>query len=127
MTGWTWLDPAISLAVSAVIVFGTWSLLRQSLDLALDAVPPAIDPVQVEGFLASLPGVKEIHDLHIWGMSTTETALTVHLVRPGLPINDALLRQTAQDLKTRFGIGHATFQVENGDGEACYLAPGHVV
>ena len=82
-TGWLWLDPLTSLAIAAVILVGTWGLLRDSVDLALDAVPRGIDPAEVAGFLASQPGVSEVHDLHIWAMSTTETALTVHLVRPG--------------------------------------------
>jgi cobalt-zinc-cadmium efflux system protein len=128
LTGWQWLDPAISLVVSLVIVIGTWSLLRESVNLALDAVPQNIDRAAVERYLGALPGVTEIHDLHIWGMSTTETALTVHLVRPGSGIDDALLRRVAQELKKRFGICHATFQLESGDGaEFCEFAPEHVV
>jgi len=127
LTGWLWLDPVVSLAVSVTIVVGTWSLLRDSLNLALDAVPPGIDPEAVLRHLAALPGVSEVHDLHIWGMSTTETALTAHLVRPNLSVDDAFLRHAALDLKERFGIGHATFQVERGDGEECHLAPNGVV
>ena len=128
MTGWLWLDPVVSLAVSAAIIVGTWSLLRDSLNLALDAVPPGIDPEAVAHHLAALPGVAEVHDLHIWGMSTTETALTAHLVRPtSLSVDDAFLCHAAQDLKDRFGIGHATFQVERGDGEECRLAQDGVV
>jgi cobalt-zinc-cadmium efflux system protein len=126
-TGWQWLDPAVSLAVSAIIVAGTWSLLRDSLDLALDAVPPGIDPEAVEHHLATLAGVVQVHDLHIWGMSTTETALTAHLVRSDPSVDDAFLRLAAQDMKDRFGIGHATFQIEVGDGEECVLAPNGVV
>jgi cobalt-zinc-cadmium efflux system protein len=127
VTGWDWLDPVVSLAISAAIVAGTWSLLRESLNLALDAVPPGIDAESVERHLAALPGVAEVHDLHIWGMSTTETALTVHLVRPGLAIDDVFLRQVSQGLKDLFRIGHATIQVENGDGQECHLAPRGVV
>ena len=121
-TGWLWLDPLVSLLLSGVIVVGTWSVLRHSLDLALDAVPPGIDRIEVEVFLRALPGVVDLHDLHIWGMSTTETALTAHLVRPGAPQDDAMLRQAAADLRRRFGIGHATFQVEQDTDGRCALA-----
>jgi len=127
-TGWLWLDPAISLVISAVIVAGTWSLLRDSVNLALDAVPPGIDQKKVETFLRGLPGVAEVHDLHIWGMSTTETALTAHLVRPGAPIDGDLLRHAAEELREHFGISHATFQVEDGQGaHPCSLQPVEVV
>ena len=127
-TGWLWLDPAISLAISAVIVVGTWSLLRHSLDLSLDAVPPGIDQHQVAAFLRELPGVSEVHDLHIWGMSTTETALTAHLVRPDASIDDDLLNHACDQLRKRFRIGHATFQVEDGRGaHPCVLQPDEVV
>ncbi|HEV2675253.1 MAG TPA: cation diffusion facilitator family transporter [Aliidongia sp.] len=127
LTGWLWLDPVVSLAISATILFGTWSLLKESLDLALDAVPVGIDPAAVAAYLKELPGVSEIHDLHIWAMSTTETALTAHLVRPGGGLDDALLDRAAETLQQRFGIAHATFQVEEGDGAECRLAPPSVV
>jgi len=128
LTGWLWLDPAISLAISAVIVWGTWSLLRESLDLALHAVPAAVDEAAVSAYLSALPGVSEVHDLHIWGMSTTETALTAHLVRPGGDLDDGLLRTACADLRARFAIGHATLQIEAGDGaHPCELAPREVV
>ncbi|MDQ2734695.1 MAG: cation diffusion facilitator family transporter [Pseudomonadota bacterium] len=127
-TGWLWLDPAISLMISAVIVVGTWSLLRDSVSLSLDAVPPGLDKDEVEAFLRGLPGVTEIHDLHIWGMSTTETALTAHLVRPAAAVDDDLLRHACDELKKRFKIGHATFQVEDGRGaHPCVLKPDEVV
>ncbi len=127
-TGWLWLDPAISLVISAVIVAGTWGLLRDSVNLALDAVPPGVDQERVSAFLRDLPGVAEVHDLHIWGMSTTETALTAHLVRPGAQLDDELLHHAAEELKEHFGIGHATFQVENGQGaHPCNLRPDEVV
>jgi cobalt-zinc-cadmium efflux system protein len=124
-TGWLWLDPAISLVIGAVILVGTWGLLRDSVDLALDAVPRGIDPAAVEDFLAAQPGVCEVHDLHIWGMSTTETALTVHLVRPGAAPDDGFLAQLRRDLHERFAIDHATVQLEAG--EPCPQAPAHVV
>ncbi|MFI4974889.1 MAG: cation diffusion facilitator family transporter [Caulobacterales bacterium] len=116
-----WLDPAISLVISAVIVWGTWSLMREALDLALAAVPTSVDREAVQRYLGGLPGVVEVHDLHIWGMSTTETALTAHLVRPGAAMDDALLSEACSALKSRFNIGHATLQVELGSAP-CDLA-----
>jgi cobalt-zinc-cadmium efflux system protein len=127
-TGWLWLDPAISLVVSIVIVIGTWGLLRDSMNLALDAVPPGVDQTKVAAFLQKLPGVAAVHDLHIWGMSTTETALTAHLVRPGAAIDDDMLHHAAEELQEHFGISHATFQVENGEGaHSCALQPDEIV
>jgi cobalt-zinc-cadmium efflux system protein len=127
-TGWLWLDPAISLAVAAVIIIGTWSLLRDSVNLAMDAVPEGIDRDAIEAYLGALPGVTEIHDLHIWGMSTTETALTVHLVRSSETIDDALIAQVSRELQERFRISHATFQFEGGHPSfPCRLASPHVV
>jgi cobalt-zinc-cadmium efflux system protein len=125
-TGWLWLDPAVSVAVAIVILVATWGLTRNALNLALDAVPAGIDPDAVTSYLAGLPGVIEVHDLHIWAMSTTETALTVHLVRPNAGLDDQLLADAAHELDHRFGIRHATLQVEAGIAE-CRLAPAHVV
>ena len=125
-TGWLWLDPAISLAIAAVILLGTWRLTRDALNLALDAVPAGIDRHAVEAYLAGLPGVTEVHDLHIWAMSTTETALTAHLVRPNAGLDDRLLADAAHELGHRFGIRHCTVQIEAGSAE-CPLAPAHVV
>lgn len=127
-TGWIWLDPAISLIIGIVIVVGTWRLLRESVNLALGAVPPGIDHEAVAAYLSSLPGITAVHDLHIWGMSTTETALTAHLVRPEGDVSDALLMRAAHELQLRFGIGHTTLQVETGiEAEVCWLAPEEVV
>ena len=127
-THWAWLDPAISLVIGAVIVWGTWSLLREALDLALDAVPAGVDQAGVLDYLGALPGVVEVHDLHIWGMSTTETALTAHLVRPGADVDDALLARTCAELKARFSIHHATLQIEGGNADhPCDLADHAVV
>ena len=126
LTGKAWLDPLISLLIVAVILHSTWNLLSDSLHLAVDAVPGNIDPTQVRNYLLSLPGVSSLHDLHIWGMSTTEAALTAHLVIPEAEADDKFLHQIAHDLHERFAIGHATIQVENGKIEAeCVLAPEH--
>lgn len=128
ITGWLWLDPAMSLAIALVITFGTWNLLSESINLALDAVPAGIDPVEVEAFLAGQPGVTEVHDLHIWAMSTTETALTVHLMRPGHAVDDLFIAQLAHDLQDRFDIAHPTVQIESGESEKiCRLAGADVV
>lgn len=128
LTNWVWLDPAISLVVSAVIVIGTWSLLKSAIGLALDAVPEGIDAMAVRTHLLSLPGVTGLHDLHIWGMSTTEAALTCHLIMPEGHPGDAVLNQISQQLELQFGIHHATIQIELADTEeACALTPEHVV
>jgi cobalt-zinc-cadmium efflux system protein len=127
ITHLAWIDPVASLAISAVIVVSSWSMTRESLDLALQAVPLGIDRSGVLDYLTGLPGVSEVHDLHIWGMSTTETALTAHLVRPGAGLDDALLRGVCEELRTRFSIHHATFQVEGGDETPCELAQDGVV
>ena len=121
-TGWLWLDPVVSLGIVLVIVLGTWSLLRDSLDLALDAAPRGIDPKAVGDWLAARPGVTEVHDLHIWAMSTTETAMTAHLVRPDNPDNDQFLHDLCGEMSKRFSIGHVTIQVERGGVATCHLA-----
>jgi cobalt-zinc-cadmium efflux system protein len=113
-TGWSWIDPATSLAVSAIIVAGTWRLLREALDLLLDAVPPHIDPVEVERYLAGLPGVTGVHDVHIWSMSTTEVALTAHLVVPA-PSAPTFVGEVVAEIGRRFRISHATIQLEPVD------------
>ena len=113
-TGWHWLDPVISLAIVAVIVFGTWGLLRDSVQLALSAVPPHIDIAAIEADLRNRPGVAEVHDLHIWGLSTTESALTVHLVMPeGYP-GDAFMNEIRKTLESRYTIHHSTLEIEQG-------------
>jgi cobalt-zinc-cadmium efflux system protein len=128
MTGWQWLDPAVSLAIGVVIVWGTWGLLRESINLSMDAVPAGIDPQAVESYLANLSGVTAVHDLHIWAMSTTEVALTVHLVMQEAPRNDLFLHDVSDGLREQFGIGHATTQIECGNcAHDCRQAPVHVV
>ncbi len=123
--GWGWLDPAVSLAIALLIFYVTWGLLRQSLHLLLDGVPTGLQLAEVRACLLAQPGVAEVHDLHVWAMSTSETALTAHLVLPdGHPGDDFYARVNAE-LHRRFGIGHATLQIEGGDGgAACHLA-GH--
>lgn len=126
LTGWHWVDPAVSLVVNLVIVVGTWSLLRDSALMSLGAVPAAIEPDVVRSYLAAQPGVERLHDLHIWPMSTTETAMTAHLVTPGGHPGDAFLIAVASGLRDRFGIGHATLQVEISEA-GCELALDGVV
>jgi cobalt-zinc-cadmium efflux system protein len=119
MTGWNWLDPAVSLVIAAVIVWGTWGLLRDTMRLALHGVPHRISTSKVKSRLAALPGVESVHDLHIWPMSTTETALTCHLVMPGGHPGDAFISATAQMLRDEFEIRHTTLQFEIGPGIPC--------
>ena len=121
-TGWYWLDPAVSLLIVLVIVAGTWRLLRESLQLSLNAVPKHINAPAVETWLRQRAGVAGVHDLHIWGMSTTESALTVHLVMPGGYPGDAFMDSVMRTLKERFSIQHSTLQVEQGTTDhACVL------
>lgn len=125
-TGWLWLDPAVSLAIVVVIVVGTWGLLQESLNLILDAVPVQIDVEVVESFLLGLPGVKAIHDLHVWPLSTTSVALTAHLVKPDMNTDDNFLRLVGATLRDKFKIDHTTIQLESGnDGIDCELANAH--
>ncbi|WP_294336170.1 cation diffusion facilitator family transporter [uncultured Sphingomonas sp.] len=120
-TGWVWIDPLVSLVIVAVILWSSWGLLRDSLGMALLAVPPGIDPAKVSAYLSGLPGVVRVHDLHIWPMSTTESALTAHLTMPGGHPGDAFLTDLQHRLDHDFGIGHATVQIEVGqDGCAVH-------
>lgn len=112
LTGAVWIDPLVSLIIVAVIAIGTWGLLRDSFDLAMDAVPAGIDPDEVRSYLAAQPGVTEVHDLHIWAMSTTATALTAHLVKPQAGDDDDFLHHIAHDLHEKFRIAHPTLQLE---------------
>jgi len=113
-TGFWWIDPLVSFAIAAIIAWATWGLAKDSLQMSLLAVPASIDVAEVRAHLAALEGVNAVHDLHIWPMSTTETALTAHLEMPGVPDSDAFLRDLADGLLARFGIGHATIQIERG-------------
>ncbi len=126
LTGYNWIDPVTSLAILAIIGVGSWSLLRDSLKLGLLAVPDQIDCTAVRGFLGQQQGVTAVHDLHIWPMSTTETALTAHLVMPGGHPGDEFLHHLAERLEHNFTIGHATIQVET-EGHDCVLHPEEVV
>jgi cobalt-zinc-cadmium efflux system protein len=109
--GWTWLDPVVSLLIAAVIVVGTWNLFKQSLHLLFDGVPEGVDLHAVQALLASLPGVERVHDLHVWAMGTSETALTAHLVMPKGHADDAFLKNATDQLHDRFEIEHVTIQV----------------
>ena len=121
-TGWHWIDPVASLLINAVIVWGTWGLLRDSLEMVLDLVPQNVDPMAVRKFLEQLPGVSAVHDLHIWPLSTTRTALTVHLEMPEGVGGDEFLHNVCERLHQDFAIEHSTIQVEK-NAEACALAP----
>jgi cobalt-zinc-cadmium efflux system protein len=124
-TGWQWVDPAISLCIAAVVLASGWGLARDSVNLALDGVPKGIGLAEVKDYLGQLHGVTEVHDLHIWAMSTNETALTAHLVRPD-GYDDTFLHHVCEELSHRFNIQHATLQIEAGS-DVCRLAPAEVV
>ena len=115
-TGYGWIDPLVSLVIVALIFWQTWGLLRETVEMAVAGVPRGIDYDAVAGALAAMPGVRQVHDLHIWPMSTTEPVLTAHLVMPGGHPGDAFLGDVRHVLHDRFGIGHATLQVETGGG-----------
>ena len=124
LTGWHWIDPVASLVINAVIVWGTWGLLRDSLAMALDLVPENVDPGAVRKYLEQLEGVTAVHDLHIWPLSTTRTALTVHLEMPRGPAGDTFLHQVCECLHEEFRIEHSTIQIEQ-NAAACALGPDH--
>jgi cobalt-zinc-cadmium efflux system protein len=126
-TGWSWIDPATSIVVSVVILFSTLTLLRDAVNLVLDAVPGHIDPQQVESYLAALPNVEGVHDLHIWSMSTTEVALTAHLVAPWAACPPTFLRDIEADIQHRFGIAHTTIQIEPANLDAACRQSGDTV
>ena len=122
-TGWQWVDPAVSVTIAIVIVAGTWSLLKDSINLALDAVPEGIDPTAVKDYLCALPEIAEIHHLHVWGLSTTECACTAHLVKHEPNLDDKLLQRIAAQLHDRFGIEHTTIQFEFSRSPVCPTEP----
>lgn len=126
-TGWNRIDPIMSIVIAVAIGWSTWGLFRESLGMMLDAVPAKIHPEEVRAYLLALPGVTAIHDLHIWPMSTSETALTCHLVMPEAMIDPEFLSRVAVELEERFGIGHPTLQVEHDGTVVCALAPDHVI
>ncbi|MES2681396.1 MAG: cation diffusion facilitator family transporter [Bacteroidota bacterium] len=115
-TGWNWLDAVVSLLIVIIILYGTWGLLKESLRLTLNGVPAGIDLEEVKSYLTKLQGVTDVHDLHIWAVSTTETALTVHLVIPGEAPDDLIYSRITDDLHHRFNIGHSTIQIEKAKG-----------
>jgi cobalt-zinc-cadmium efflux system protein len=125
LTGWQWVDPAISLCIAAVVLASGWGLARDSVNLALDGVPKGIELAEVKAYLSQLEGIIEVHDLHVWAMSTNETALTAHLVRPG-GYEDSFLHGVCEELSHRFNIRHATLQIEAGS-DVCKLAPAELV
>jgi cobalt-zinc-cadmium efflux system protein len=127
LTGWLWLDPVVSLLINAVIIWGTWSLLRESVFMSMAAAPAHIDPETIRTFLGKCAGVSALHDLHVWSMSTTEIALTCHLVMPEGHPGDAFLHDLAADLAQKFRIHHTTLQIEVHPHLACALAPEDVV
>lgn len=126
-TGWNVIDPIVSLVISAVVLWGGWAVLRDAMKLALNAVPDSVPLPDVRKYLEGLKGVVRVHDLHVWAMSTTETALTAHLVMPQGNSDDLFLHNACHELHERFNIGHATLQTEKGEGEECDLAPEEVV
>ena len=128
MTGRHWIDPLMSLVIVAIIIHGTWGLLKDSMNLALQAVPAGIDANAVRGYLARLPGVTAVHDLHIWAMSTKETALTAHLLKPDGKLDDDILHEISHEMEHRFQIQHVTVQWEQGNGaQTCKQEPDEVV
>ena len=128
LTGATWIDPVTSLVVAAVIVAGTWGLFRESLDLALDAVPRGVEPEAIEAALTALPGVREVHDLHVWGASTSEVSLTVHVVAVDGTDHDRLLADAEAVLRERFRVAHSTIQIEGPAAcEQCRQRPADVL
>lgn len=115
LTHWVWLDPVVGLLIVLMILLSTWGLLRDSLKMVLDAVPPHIDLEQVRQYLLAIPGVESIHDLHIWALSTQQNALTAHLVMPKAKLSDKAMQKTSHELAHQFNINHSTIQVETGD------------
>ena len=127
LTQWHWVDPVVSLVICVVIMWSTWGLLQDSIRMSLAAVPPGVNPSEVRSFLRQLPGVTQLHDLHIWPMSTTETALTCHVIMPSGHPGDGFLMEAAHELEHRFEIGHVTIQIETSEDMQCRLIPDEVI
>lgn len=121
VTGWLLIDPLISLFIVVVVLIGTWSLLRDSMNLSIDSVPKNIDITGIRKYLASLENISQVHDLHVWPMSTTEVALTVHLIMVDDSLNNGFLLKLQKQLHDSFGIEHSTIQVERQDNDPCML------
>lgn len=126
-TAWNWIDPVTSLAITLIIAAGSWSMLRESVQMGLLAVPASVNEEKLRAFLLARPGITEIHDLHIWPISTTETAMTAHVIMPGGHPGDAFLHKLADDMQHDFGIGHPTIQIETDGGDGCALHSDAVV
>lgn len=120
LTGMTWIDPIVSLIIAVAIFIGTWELLHESLNLALDAVPESVDTDAVHEYLVGLPGVRSVHHLHIWGLSTSDVAMTAHVVLEQSVLSNALLLRIRQELRDRYRIAHATIQFESCENEICF-------
>lgn len=128
LTGRSWIDPVVSIGITLAIVVGTWDLFRESIDLALDAVPRGVDPDAITTALAAIPGVVEVHDLHVWAASTSEVSLTVHLVVPDVDAHDTVLTAATEMLRNRFRVAHTTLQLEREDaGRDCTQRPADVL
>lgn len=125
-TGWLLVDPIAAIAVSLLVGWAAFDLFRSSIHLSLDGVPEGVDTAAVERWLRALPGVADVHDLHVWSLSTTSVALTAHLTVPGGPPGPGFLQQIAEGLEREFHIGHCTIQIESGADPACRLAPANV-
>lgn len=126
-TGWSILDPIISLVISGVVLWSGWGVLKDAVHLSLNAVPKSVPLAELKDYLQNIKGVSKVHDIHVWPISTTEIAMTVHLVMPSHQGDDAFLHTVCHELKNRFGIEHATIQVENGVGPECDLESDLVV
>jgi cobalt-zinc-cadmium efflux system protein len=128
LTGRTWIDPLVSIGITLAIIVGTWDLFRESIDLALDAVPRGVDPDAITAALAAIPGVAEVHDLHIWAASTSEVSLTAHLVVPDTDTHASVLSTANDLLRVRFQVAHTTIQLEAEDaGRCCVQRPAEVL
>lgn len=122
VTGWLWVDPVVSLVVVSVILIGTWGLLQDSINLSMDAVPEGIDLADIKNYLISIDSIIDVHDLHVWALSTTENALTVHLISSDDKINNDRLHRLQHHLQQEFGISHVTVQIENNtEANSCNL------